>query len=470
MIDHFMSLATADALMNSNHEQANQVAYAARLFRNFVIFSAALLIAAGEASAQGIVESPPVGFDILELDASNGQHAKLSFQAPSYLSAVLHQGIATSIGASTLVDNAVAWTDNRFNGVNGPHYVEVLAVDGLATSPYAGLRREVSGTRESTRSLELAQPWPAGLAGSIKYRIVRHWTIKDIFGATKHTGTANSISGLTLVDSASTWQDDEYNGASGPHYVEITQVGASYDAPEVGMRREIVDTVNADHTIVVDQAWPPGLDGPISYRIVRHMAVRPDGSGHLKAGNVVTADFFQLWDGEAHQSYYYQNSGIGGIGWRQSGDQFTDRSNTPILPGQAIILSRGETSRLSLFLRGVVQTSVTPFTIHPGFNFVGNPNAASMTLASSGLYKEDPLLGVAGGSLVTADQVMIWNGQGYDSYYYQTVGLGGRGWRKAGNVVADAGSAVIPAASSIVIRRVGSFGFEWRVPAHPVQQ
>ena len=420
-------------------------------------------------SAQVVIESPPVGFDILDLEAADGQQAKLSFQAPAYLSAVLHQGIATSLGESTLVDAAVDWTDNRFNGVNGPHYVEILAVNGLTTHSSVGVRREITATQATAKRLQLSEAWPSALAGEVKYRIVRHWTIRELFGATKHTGTANSISGVTVVDSASVWEDGEYNGLSGPHYIEITQIGASTTAPEVGMRREIVDTVKGTHSITVDQAWPTGLDGPISYRIVRHMAVRPDGSGHLKAGNAITADSFQLWDGETHQSYYYQTSGIGGIGWRRAGDQFTDRSNTPILPGQAIILSRGETSQLSLFLRGVVQTSVTPFAIHPGFNFVGNPNAASMTLTSSGLYQGDAANGVEGGSLVTADQVMVWNGLGYDSYYYQTAGLGGRGWRRAGNVGVDAGSAIIPAASSIIIRRVGSFGFEWRVPAHPVQ-
>jgi hypothetical protein len=421
------------------------------------------------AYAQNVIESPPVGFDILDLEAADGQQAKLSFQAPAFLSAVLHQGIATSLGASSLVDVAVSWTDGRFNGVNGPHYVEILAVNGSTNHAAVGVRREISATLAAAKSLELSQPWPTGISGEVKYRIVRHWTIQELFGATKHTGTANSISGVTVVDSASVWEDDEYNGLSGPHYIEITQVGASTTAPEVGMRREIVDTIKGAHSITVNQAWPDGLDGPISYRVVRHMAVRPDGSGHLKAGNTITADSFQLWDGEAHQSYYYQSSGIGGIGWRRAGDQFTDRSNTPILPGQAVILSRGELSRLTLFLRGVVQTSVTPFAIQPGFNFVGNPNAASMTLESSGLYQGDATKGVAGGSLVTADQVMIWNGQGYDSYYYQTVGLGGRGWRQAGKINEDAGSAIIPAASSIIIRRVGSFGFEWRVPAHPVQ-
>jgi hypothetical protein len=62
---------------------------------------------------------------------------------------------------------------------------------------------------------------------------------------------------------------------------------------------------------------------------------------------------------------------------------------------------------------------------------------------------------------------LIWNGTSYDTYYYQTSGLGGTGWRKGGAPAVDAASATIPVGASVVIRRQGASGFSWVVPQHP---
>jgi hypothetical protein len=92
-----------------------------------------------------------------------------------------------------------------------------------------------------------------------------------------------------------------------------------------------------------------------------------------------------------------------------------------------------------------------------------------MTLASSALHTGSTNTGIAAGSLITADQILVWNGSYYDTYYYQASGLGGVGWRKVGDLVADASSTSIPAGSSIILRRLAGSPFEWKVPAHPAQ-
>ncbi len=417
----------------------------------------------------GQVESPAVGFSILDLSAGDGENSQLTFKAPGYQCAIMHQAISTSLTSTSLVDTAASWRDDTYNGLNGPHYVEIVKVGTSSTHAAVGTRREIVDSVESTRSLLLSEPWPSGLTSPVNYRIVKHWTIRELFGATKEVGIASSISGTDLVDATAQWTADQFNGENGPHFVEITKVGASLTDPIVGTRREIIDTDEVSRTLIVNEPWPSITTGTVTYRIVRHMAVRSNTSGNLRTGSPLSADSFQLWDGDHYETYYYQTVGIGGIGWRKAGDQFTDAGDTVIEMGQGIIFRRGETTPLSLVVRGVVKDGVTPLKVEPGFNFLANPYAFPMTLASSALHTGNTSTGIASGSLITADQILVWNGAYYDTYYYQASGLGGVGWRKVGDLVADASTTSIPAGSSIILRRLASSPFEWKVPAHPTQ-
>ena len=61
--------------------------------------------------------------------------------------------------------------------------------------------------------------------------------------------------------------------------------------------------------------------------------------------------------------------------------------------------------------------------------------------------------GLQGGTALTADQVLLWNGAGYDTYYYQTAGLGGTGWRKVGAAQTDASGTLIYPTVPVLIKR-----------------
>ncbi|MCX6854740.1 MAG: hypothetical protein NTV80_07525 [Verrucomicrobia bacterium] len=366
-------------------------------------------------SALGQVESPAVGFSILDLSAGDGENSQLTFKAPGYQCAIVHQAISTAVTSTSLVDTAASWRDDTYNGANGPHYVEIVKVGTSSTHAAVGTRREIVDTVESSRSLLLSAPWPNGVTSPVNYRIVKHWTIRELFGATKEVGIASSISGTDLVDATAQWTADQFNGENGPHFVEITKVGASLTDPLVGTRREIIDTDEVTRTITANEPWPSITTGTVTYRIVRHMAVRSNTSGNLRTGSPLSADSFQLWDGDNYETYYYQTVGIGGIGWRKAGDQFTDAGDTVIQMGQGIIFRRGETTPLSLVVRGVVKDGVTPLKVEPGFNFLANPYAFPMTLASSALHTGNTNTGIAAGSLITADQILVWNGAYYDT-------------------------------------------------------
>lgn len=292
----------------------------------------------------------------------------------------------------------------------------------------------------------------------------------EFLKSAKYLSVASAVNSTTLTDSTATWIDDEFNAGNGSHYLEILSVNGSKTAPGVGVTRSIVDTVAATKTIVLEAALPEGLTVPVEYRIVSHWTLATlfgsTNTAGLLGGSALSADQVQLWNGQGYDSYYYQTAGIGGTGWRKVGHQSTDASNAVIRPEQNVIIKRVGSGGVSLVLSGWVKTGQTSFDIVSGFNFVPNPYSSPMTLASSGLYKGSATTGIAGGNVASADQVLLWNGASYETFYYQTTGIGGTGWRKVGEQSTDASGAAIKPGSSIILYRKNVEGFTWAISQH----
>ena len=293
----------------------------------------------------------------------------------------------------------------------------------------------------------------------------------EFLQSAKYSGIATAVGPDTITDAAATWADDAFNGANGSHYVEIVSVNGSTTASAVGTTRSIVATVAATKTITLGAALPAGLVAPVEYRVVSHWTLAAifgsNNTAGLKSGTALSADQVQLWNGSGYESYYYQTEGLGGTGWRKVGDQTSDASNVVIRPEQSMIIKRVDVAALPLLVNGWVKTGKTVFDIAQGFNFVPYPYSKAMTLASCGLYTGSAATGISAGSLTSSDQVLVWNGAGYETFYYQNSGLGGTGWRKVGELSTDASGKSIPPGNCIIVRRMNSQGFAWTIPQHP---
>src|SRR5207248_845217 len=113
-----------------------------------------------------------------------------------------------------------------------------------------------------------------------------------------------------------------------------------------------------------------------------------------------------------------------------------------------------------------VKTGQTSIPVATGYSLLGNVYAAAMTLSSANLYTGDSSTGLAGGNLVTADQVMFWNGTGFNTFYYQTAGVGGTGWRQTGDSFTNASATPIPVGAALFVKRTGN-PFNWIAPQTP---
>ena len=322
--------------------------------------------------AQTTVYSEVGGFNTVAVTGAGNTGARLTFTSTQFLRPARYSGVASITGAGSLHDAVAVWSEGEFNGINGPHYVEILKVNGQSTGFGVGLTRTISATSASDKTLILESPLPSGLVAPLEYRVISHWTLASAFGSNNSAG--------------------------------------------------------------------------------------------LQGGTALTADLVQLWKDSAYESYYFQTSGIGGVGWRKVGDQSTDASGTIIRQDQSLLIKRAGAATLPLVLHGWVKTGQAAMEIANGYNFVPNPFSEALTLGSCGLYTGNPATGIAAGNAAGADQVMLWNGTGYDTYYYQTVGLGGSGWRKAGAQSVDAAQTKVRAGNSIIIWRKHPDAFTWNIP------
>jgi uncharacterized protein (TIGR02597 family) len=278
-----------------------------------------------------------------------------------------------------------------------------------------------------------------------------------------YQATFSSASGMTLTDSSSTWSDDQFNGANGQYYVELIT------GPGAGRMSNITATSGSGHSITTADDLSSFVSAGTGYKIRKNWTVAsvfgPNDESGLAGGTLVTADQILVYSTATQQysTYYYKTSGIGGTGWRSTNSTSIDASNTPFLPTDGIIVVRHTAGNVTFSLAGAVKLGQTALPVAPGTNLLSNVYpSGTLTLGSSNLVGS----GLTGGTLVSADQVLIYNNSTnqYDTYYYKTSGLGGTGWRSTASTSVDASNAPIPFGASIIVQRVNPGSFTWVVP------
>jgi uncharacterized protein (TIGR02597 family) len=281
----------------------------------------------------------------------------------------------------------------------------------------------------------------------------------------EYQGIAESVTANTLVDNDASWTENQYNGAAGTYYVEIIS------GPGVGTTYDINTTTAATKKLTLGQNLAPGITAPVSFKIRKHWTIASvfganNESGFQGGSDVNAADQILIYNGTGYDVYFYQQSAFG-TGWRNAANAAVDAGPIRIYPEDGVIVKRRQAAAVNVVLMGAVKTGQTSVPITPGTNIVSNVYAAPMTLLSSGLYTGNNSTGVVGGADPnSSDQVLIYNGTGYDIYYYQLSAFG-NGWRSAANAGQDASATQIPVGSSFVLKRVGATGFDWKAPQHP---
>ena len=279
-----------------------------------------------------------------------------------------------------------------------------------------------------------------------------------------------SVSGHAVLTSTSAgFTDNQYNFPNGSYFVEITS------GSNAGVTSDIIATTASNNSITTFDNISSLVTAGNSMRIRAHWTIGSvfgaTNQAGLTAGNSSTADQILVYNGSGYDIYFYSSGGIIGAGWRKTGGGNADQSTAKIEPDQGLIIKRtsgSSTASINLVLQGAVKTGQSYVPVQQGANILGNVYGANMTLGDSGLYTGSSSTGVLAGNSSTADQILIWNGSGYDIYFYSSGGIIGSGWRKTGGGNSDQSTAIISAGSAIVLQRQSSApAFNWVVPQHP---
>ncbi len=258
--------------------------------------------------------------------------------------------------------------------------------------------------------------------------------------------------GLTLTEG-------QFSTGSLPtHAIEISSSGTGQ-----GFTSVVVTTQAASNRLTLAQEIPVGVVDGATLRVWKLWRLADvfgsTNSAGLTAGETsAEADLILLPDqAGVVKKYFYSSGGAQGIGWRLAGGDATSQANVPVLltSGMAILAKSAKT----ILLVGQVKQGNTQVTLQTGHNYVANlcpvnsagtgASTQGRTLANSGLSA-----GLTGGTASElADLVLIWNGRGYDQYFYSTGGLANTGWRKIGAGTQSQDTVALPDGAFVIFRR-----------------
>ena len=160
-------------------------------------------------------------------------------------------------------------------------------------------------------------------------------------------------------------------------------------------------------------------------------------------GSAAAADNVIIWDGSMWVPYFHD-----GTSWKTTGS-FIPQNNAVVRPDTTMFIVRRALTSLTLTLIGTVPSGTERTDLPgPGSVFVSRRFPANTTLSALGLHTL-PGWG-SGNSASSADEVNLWNGTTWESFYYN-----GTNWKKAGSFV-NADSQPVPASSGLFVTRRSS--------------
>lgn len=308
-------------------------------------------------------------------------------------------------------------------------------------------------------------------------------TTKAVGFVTLNLQTGNNFVGFSLQPSAAfsgaftvsatdrkhifltnaTVTDDQFNGAAGTYVMEVTTAGANE-----GLNTVIADTFAAGAEVVLQDALPAGVADGSTLTIWKLRTIADafgaTNSAGLTPGNSTTADLILIPNGAGYDQYFYSANAVPfGIGWRKVGASTVNQANVPFYYSDGFLIFAR--SAKSITITGEVKSGKTSIVLETGNNFVSNlcpvnaggasPSAEGRTLGNSGLYTGNSSTGLLGSNNPNAaDQVLIWNGSGYNQYFYSTTAVPfGIGWRQVGGGTTDRASVALPDGCYMVLRR-----------------
>lgn len=314
------------------------------------------LFTASSSRAQS--SSSIVGFSKLPVTGGSGTGtAALSFHTLSTRPAPVYESTATTATGSLLTDSAPSWTQDQYSGT---HSLEVISSSGSTTAPGVGTCYNITTMVVATGVITIEGTLDERLVAPLEFRIAKHTTLADVFGATNTSGLAGGSA--TTADQVMLWAGPGFT----TYYYQTSGIGGtgwrklgapSVDAagtiipPHAGIviRRGASSTTDVVLTGAVKAGQTTAVLSRSGYHFVGNpyfaaMTLTSSGlytgdalTGLLGGSSASAADQVLLWSGNSYASYYY-NTDVSA--WRSTTDATTDAGPTSIAGGAGFVILR----------------------------------------------------------------------------------------------------------------------------------
>jgi len=242
------------------------------------------------------------------------------------------------------------------------------------------------------------------------------------------TSTIGSSTSSTISSSFAGAQLGGIVDTTKKYYVEVTDGPNSVSDVYVGHRFEVDEaaTFAADNNVI-------SIETVLEERLQSTLQSVPDLSGYQMelrehvvlnsvfnkanfsgGGNVGSADQLLIFNGTIYETYYLFQSGAIKI-WLRIGAGFATQDEKPLYPNQGILFKRktGQPA-VPIILKGKVRSNPFVQPLIQGFNLISEGFPISISPTDRDAAPGD-FTGASG--IGDADQVSIYNGTTYDTYY-----------------------------------------------------
>lgn len=303
----------------------------------------------------------PAGFKTVRIAGANGDTPVFSYPGTSLVHPLSYQGSVSAVGDHTLTDAQAPWSESQFNGTNGAYFIEIVS------GPRAGLMSDIVATAGAARTLTLDDDLTAQLAGGELYKIRKHRTIGDVFGANNEAGLQGGAS-ISIADELRVfnpvtqrfvmfyyktggfggvgWRSSADALADASQTVLYPDQGLIIRRKAAGARQwKVLGSVKTGATVVpigpetnlVANPYPAGR------LTLGNSSLYTGGAafGVAGAANIASADEVRFFDTAGTlRKFYYKTAGFGGTGWRDSADALTDASLVEIPAATSLFIIR----------------------------------------------------------------------------------------------------------------------------------
>jgi len=276
-------------------------------------------------------------------------------------------------------------------------------------------------------------------------------------------GSISGIEQTRITDALATWTDNQFNGASGRFYLQLTSGNAA------GWWSEVAGTLAGVKVVVLSRTLPAEAQLGDQYQIrpiakLDLLLAGPNAASLKGAGNPSEADNVVLNDASAQRlSTLFRSSVSGFEGWLNA--NYEAAGSSPMLPAAGWMVRRRAMLATDLLWTGAVRVTPHRVSIRPGLNLLGTLRSdAAATLDGIGLYTGNSSTGVlAAPTLTAADQVLVVSPSGAILRYFYSTDVANPGWRDASLLPASA-VAFAPGSAFFVHRSDTLSSFDWVIP------